>query len=57
LKLPTVLFVELNNTVALAGLTEQRDFVGEGVGQSHGCETAQSDQSFSVTPCSSADTA
>jgi hypothetical protein len=41
--LPTVLpFVEFNNTMALAILTE-RDFVGEGVGQSLGCETAQGD--------------
>jgi len=45
LKLPTVLpFVELNITVALAVLTEQRDFVGAGVGQSRGCETAEGDQ-------------
>ena len=58
LKLPTVvLFVEFNTTMALAILTEQRDFVGAGVGQSCRCETAQGDQSFSVTPCSSADTA
>jgi len=42
LKLPTVLlFVELNTTMALAILTEQRDFVGAGVGQRRGCETAQ----------------
>jgi hypothetical protein len=35
LKLPTVLlFVEFNTTMALAILTEQRDFVGAGVGQS-----------------------
>jgi hypothetical protein len=44
LKLPTVLFVEFNSAVALAILTEQRDFVGAGVGQSCGCETAQGDQ-------------
>ena len=57
LKLPTVvLFVEFNTTMALAILTE-RDFVGAGDGQSCGCETAQGDQFFSVTPCSSADTA
>jgi len=30
--------------MALAILTEQRDFVGAGVGQSRGCETAQDDQ-------------
>jgi hypothetical protein len=43
LKLPTVLlFLEFNTTMALAILTEQRDFVG--VGQSCGCETAQGDQ-------------
>jgi len=42
LKLLTVLlFVELNTTMALAILTEQRDFVG--VGQTCGCETAQGD--------------
>jgi len=41
-KLPTVLpFVEFNITMALAILTEQRDFVGEGAGQSLGCDTAQ----------------
>jgi hypothetical protein len=58
LKLPTVLlFVELNITMALVILTEQRDFVGSGVGHSCGCETAQGNQSFSVMPCSSADTA
>jgi len=45
LKLSTVLlFVELNTTTTLAILTEQRDFVSSGVGQSCGCETAQSDQ-------------
>jgi len=45
LKLPTeLLFIELNTTMALAILTEQRDFVGAGVGQSYGCETAQGDQ-------------
>jgi hypothetical protein len=44
LKLRTVLlFVEFNTTVALAVLTEQCDFVGAGVGQSCGCETAQGD--------------
>jgi hypothetical protein len=44
-KLPTVLlFVELNTAVALAILTEQRDFVGAGVGQSCGYETAQGDR-------------
>jgi hypothetical protein len=44
LKLPTVLpFAAFNTTRALAILTEQRDFVGEGVGQNYGCETAQSD--------------
>jgi len=58
LELPiVVLFVEFNTTMALAILTEQRDFVGAGVGQSSRCETAQGDQSFSVTPCSLADTA
>jgi len=30
--------------MALAVLTEQRDFVGESVGQSCGSETAQGDQ-------------
>ena len=45
LKLSTVLlFVEFNTTVALAILTEQRDFVGAGVGQSCGCETSRGDQ-------------
>jgi len=45
LKLPTELpFVEFNTTMALAILTEQRDFVGEGVGQSCGCETALGDK-------------
>ena len=35
----------LNFTIALAILTEQRDFVGgAGVGQSCGCETAQGNQ-------------
>jgi len=44
LKLPTLLpFVEFNTTMALEILTE-RDFVGAGVGQSCGCETAQGDQ-------------
>jgi len=43
-KLPKVLpFVEFNTTMALAILAEQRDFVGEGVGQSLGCEIAQRD--------------
>jgi hypothetical protein len=36
--------VEFNTTMALAILTEQRDFVGAGVGESCGCETAQGDQ-------------
>jgi len=41
LKLPTVLlFVQFNTTIALAILTE-REFVGAGVGQSCGRETAQ----------------
>ena len=44
MKLPTVLFVEFNTAMALAILTEQRDFVGANVGQSCGCETAQGDQ-------------
>jgi hypothetical protein len=45
LKLPTVLpFVAFNTKRALAILTEQRDFVGEGFGQSYGCETAQGDK-------------
>jgi hypothetical protein len=45
LKLPIVLlFVEFNTTLALAILMEQRGFVGEGVGQSYGCETAQGDK-------------
>ena len=61
MKLPTVLFVELNTTMALSILTEQRDFVGAGVGQSRGCETDQGDQHWdyglSVTPRNSADTA
>ena len=44
MKLPTVLlFVEFNTTMALAILTEQRDFIGAGVGQSCGCETAEGD--------------
>jgi len=30
--------------MALEILTEQRDFVGAGAGQSCGCETAQGDQ-------------
>jgi len=42
LQLPAVrLFVEFNTTMALAVLTEERDFVGAGVGQSCGCGTAQ----------------
>jgi len=57
LQLRTVLFVEFNATIALAILTEQQDFIGEGGGQSCGCESAQGDQSFSVMPCSSVDTA
>jgi len=45
LKLPTVhLFVEFNTTMTLEILTEQRDFVGAGAGQSCGCETAQGDK-------------
>jgi hypothetical protein len=45
LKLPILLlFVEFNSTMALAILTEQRDFVGAGVGQRCGCETAEGDQ-------------
>jgi len=45
LKLSTVLpFVEFNNAMALAILTEQRDFVGEGAVQGYECETAQGDQ-------------
>ena len=45
LKLFTVLlFVEFNTTMALGIVTEQRDIVGAGVGQSCGCETAQGDQ-------------
>ena len=36
--------VEINTTMALTILTEQRDFVGAGVGRSCGCETAQDDQ-------------
>ena len=38
------LFVEFNATMALEILTERRDFVGAGAGQSCGCETAQGDQ-------------
>jgi hypothetical protein len=61
LKLPTVLFVELNITMAL-GVLMERDFIGASVAQSCGCETAERDpsprlRSFSVTPCSLADTA
>jgi hypothetical protein len=45
LKSPTVLlFVEFKSAMAPAILTEQRDFVGAGVGQSCGCETAQGHQ-------------
>jgi len=45
LKLPTVhLYVEFNTAMALEILTERRDFVGAGAGQSCGCETAQGDQ-------------
>jgi hypothetical protein len=59
-KLPTVLFVELNTTMALAILTE-RDFVSAAVSPRCGCETAQVIAprllSFSVTPFSSAFTA
>jgi len=44
LKLPKVLlFVGFNTTMALAILTE-REFVGAGIVQSCGCETAQGDQ-------------
>ena len=39
-----LLFIEYNTTMALAILSELRDFVGAGVGQSCGCETAQGDQ-------------
>jgi hypothetical protein len=38
-----LLFVEFN-TMEMTILTEQRDFVGAGVGHSCGCETAQGDQ-------------
>ena len=42
MKLPTILlFVEHYNG---AGNSEERDFVGEGGGQSCGCATAQGDQ-------------
>jgi len=34
--------------MALVILKEQRDFVGEGVGQSLGCETARGNQHFSL---------
>jgi hypothetical protein len=45
LKLPTVLpFVEFNTTMALAVVTQRRDFVGEGAVQSYECETAEGDQ-------------
>jgi hypothetical protein len=44
MKLPKVLkFIGFNTTMALLILTE-RDFVGEGVCQSYGCETAQGDK-------------
>jgi hypothetical protein len=44
MKLPEVLpFVAFNTTMALLILTE-RDFVGEGDGQSLRCETAQGDK-------------
>jgi hypothetical protein len=47
--------------MALEILTEQRDFIGEGAGQSCGRGTAQGDSTeisvFSVTLCNSADTA
>jgi hypothetical protein len=36
-------FIAFNTTMALAILTEC-DFVGEGVGQSYGCETAKGDE-------------
>jgi hypothetical protein len=43
-KLHTVLpFVESNTTMGVGILAEQRDFVGEGVGQRLGCEIAQGD--------------
>jgi hypothetical protein len=32
--------------MALAILTERRDFVGEDVGQSYGCETARGDKQW-----------
>ena len=38
LKLPTVLFVEFNTTMALAILTEQRDFVGEVLAKAMGVQ-------------------
>ena len=43
-RLLLILFIEFNATMALAILTEQRDFVGAGVGQSCGCETTRGDQ-------------
>ena len=58
-----LLFVEFNTTLTLAKSDgEKRDFVRAGVGQSCECKTAEADQHwddglFSVTPCSSADTA
>jgi hypothetical protein len=39
-----LLFVEFNTTMALAILTERRDFVGAGIGKSCGCKTVQGDQ-------------
>ena len=43
-RLLLILFIEFNATMALAILTEQRDFVGAGVGQSCGCEITRGDQ-------------
>ena len=62
MKLPTVLlFVEFNTTMALAILTEQRDFVGAGVVKAVGVKLLKVISTeitvFSATPCSSADTA
>jgi len=57
LKLPTVLlFVEFNTTMAVAILAE-RDFVGEVWVKAMDVKLLVVMQSFSVTPCSSADTA
>jgi len=36
--------IEFNTTMALTILTEQRDFIGAGVGQNCGCETVQGDR-------------